>query len=280
MNEIVKYDNYMNTLHFKDFGITDFNFLIVLCAKLKDKDVNRVTLNFCDLRTLTGYKQTSNEQFIKDLVRMNEKLQKITARIETDQEIISFVLFPTFLVNKQDQTLTICVNEYFKFILNDVVQNFTTFELFEFISLSSKYSKTLYRLLKQWRTQGAYTFHNIADFKEKMDCPEAYTNKKFIEKIIKPSVQEISSLDKSFQNFNYECIYDIHKRGKPLIGLKFMWKAEKIKEMTDNDININNKPYISKNKSKKFNNFNNIPQRQYDFIDLERQLQTFHDNHT
>ena len=58
-----------------------------------------------------------------------------------------------------------------------MVQNFTIFELLEFTSLSSKYSKTLYRLLKQWRTQGEYIFHDIADFREKMDIPESFSNK-------------------------------------------------------------------------------------------------------
>ncbi len=266
-NEIVKYNNYMNTLNFKNFGVSDFDFLMVLCAKLKDKGTDKVTLTFVELRYLTGYKQTSNEQFIKDLRRMNEKLQKVTACIETKQEILSFVLFPTFVIHKEKQTLTICVNEYFKFILNDVVQNFTIFELLEFTSLSSKYSKTLYRLLKQWRTQGEYIFHDIADFREKMDIPESFSNKIMIRDCIKRAVEEISALNKSFENFKFECMYDIHKRGKPLVGLKFSWKAEERKAIERND------PFPpSKSKNYKKSKFTDIEQHNYDYKELEKKL--------
>ncbi len=31
MNEIVKYDNYMNSLRFSGFTTIDYNFLMVLC---------------------------------------------------------------------------------------------------------------------------------------------------------------------------------------------------------------------------------------------------------
>ena len=35
MNEVVKYDNYMNSLKFTGFTVTDFNFLLTIVSFIK-----------------------------------------------------------------------------------------------------------------------------------------------------------------------------------------------------------------------------------------------------
>lgn len=120
MNEIVKYDNYMNSLNFKRFTATDFNFLMVLCNKLRNKDVSEITISFDELREKTEYKQTATNKFISDLERMNKKLMEITCKFQTESEIIMFVLLPTFIIDIDRQLLRVSVNKDFKFILNDL----------------------------------------------------------------------------------------------------------------------------------------------------------------
>ena len=77
MNEIVKYDNYMNNLKFTGFTATDFNFLMLLCSKMRDKDTTEMTISFEELRLKTEYTQHPIKQFVSDLERMNDKLMKI-----------------------------------------------------------------------------------------------------------------------------------------------------------------------------------------------------------
>ena len=60
----------------------------------------------------------------------------------------------------------------------------------EFVGLQSKYVKTFYRLLKQWRSTEQYIFNNIDDFREKMDVPKPYSNMRLMTKIIEPTVKE------------------------------------------------------------------------------------------
>ena len=203
MNEIVKYHNYMNSLKFTGFTVTDFNFLLTLCSRLKDKGTNEVNFSFTELRTLTNYKKSNSiKQFVEDLKRMNEKLMKITCSLKTETEIIMFVLFPTFAINLNKQTLTVSVNERFRFILNELIKNFTRFDLQEFVTLESKYSKSLYRLLKQYRVTGKYEIE-VNDFRSKMDCPESYNNKQFMQNIINPALKNLQnylSLEKELLN--------------------------------------------------------------------------------
>ena len=102
----------------------------------------------------------------------------------------------------------------------DKIKGYTIFELQEFVGLQSKYVKTFYRLLKQWRSTEQYIFNNIDDFREKMDVPKTYSNMHLMTKIIEPTVKELKKLDKSFINFKCEPLY-AKKRGKSLVGYKF-----------------------------------------------------------
>lgn len=316
MNEVVKYHNYMNSLKFTNFTAVDFNFLMALCSRMKNQDTNKLIFSFEELRKITGYTRTSLKIFANDITKMNEKLMKMNCRLEQDDEIIQFVLFPTFATNIRKQTLTVAVNEQFTFILNELIKNFTRFDLSEFVKLDSKYSKNLYRLLKQFKTTGKLEV-TLNDFKAKMDCPKAYNNKQFMQNIINPSLRELQNYFKNLQcTVKYE-----HKRGKPVSGYIFTFTPEQppkpapkelptdksselpkeltheekdklIKEygadVTEDYIKRTTqyhccsyatiKKWIAEDKEKersrkpKKNTFNNIPQHDYDFDELEKAL--------
>ncbi len=268
MNEIVKYDNYMNSLHFKAFTQIDYNFLMVLCNKLRDKDVSEITISFDELREKTGYTQTSVDKFVSDLKRMNEKLMKITCKLKTESKIIMFVLFPTFEIDLDNKSLTVSVNQKFRFILNELVKNFTRFDLHDFVELDSKYAKSLYRLLKQYRTTGRYEVE-VEDFKAKMDCPKSYNNKQFMQNIVNPA---INSIQNCFQNLKCEPQY-ARKRGRPVTGYIFTFTPENIQKSDAGQCKQKEKntpPGI--NRSSKTTAFHNFKQRTYGYEALEREL--------
>ncbi|MEE6591683.1 replication initiation protein, partial [Campylobacter coli] len=66
--------------------------------------------------------------------------------------------------------ITLKINPDFAYLVNQLTTNFTAFELEEFIALSGKYAKTLYRLLKQFRTTGKAYFE-WDEFCKVMDIP-------------------------------------------------------------------------------------------------------------
>ena len=204
--------------------------LMSLCSKARDNGTEDIVLYFNEIRELTGYKQTSNEKFVSDLERMNNKLMKITCSIKTEKRILMFVLFPTFDIDMDKQTLTVAVNQKFEFILNAIVSGFTRFELAEFIALDSKYTKNLYRLLKQYRTTGIVNkfAKNIDEFKEAMGIPKSYKNRDITSKAIKPAVKELN--DKGyFKNLKFEAQKGTG-RGNPVIGYVFTFDKETIQQ--------------------------------------------------
>lgn len=258
----------MNSLKFTGFTVTDFNFLLTLCSRLKDKGTNEVNFSFTELRTLTNYKKSNSiKQFVEDLKRMNEKLMKITCSLKTETEIIMFVLFPTFAINLNKQTLTVSVNERFRFILNELIKNFTRFDLQEFVTLESKYSKSLYRLLKQYRVTGKYEIE-VNDFRSKMDCPESYNNKQFMQNIINPALKNLQNY---FQELNCETKY-ARKRGKPVTGYIFTFAPENRSLDADPRQDKIKKKSSDQDQQPKQNSFANFHQREYDYESLEKEL--------
>ena len=274
MNEIVKYDNYMNSLKFTGFTTTDFNFLMMLCSKLRDKDTSKIIISFAELRQKTGYTQRPVKQFVSDLERMNDKLMKVTCKLRTKTEIIMFVLFPTFRIDLDKQILTVAVNEEFKFILNELIKNFTRFDLDEFIKLDSKYSKNLYRLLKQYKSTGYYEV-TLEDFRNKMEVPESYTTRDITRKVVSMALKELQNY---FENLECTVKY-ARKKGTPVTGYIFTFvPEEKIHngEIEQKGQKSNSKTEKSRNKIKN-SRFNNIESRNYDYEDLEKQLIVNHD---
>lgn len=270
MNEVVKYDSYMNSLKFTGFTTTDFDFLMLLCSKMRDKNVTELTIPFEDLRQKTGYTRTSIQKFRTDLERMNEKLMRVTCKLKTETRTLMFVLFPTFDINLENQTLTVCVNEKFKFILNELVKNFTRFDLNEFIRLDSKYSKSLYRLLKQFKSTGKLEIR-LDEFRRKMDIPSTYTNRDVMSKVINPSLKELQDY---FSNLQCTVQY-ARKRGRPVTGYLFTFQPEERVQPASQPIvqkqkkSVVKKTFKPQEKRKSTNKFCNFEQHHYSKEDME-----------
>lgn len=260
----------MNNLKFTGFTATDFNFLMLLCSKMRDKDTTEMTISFEELRLKTEYTQHPIKQFVSDLERMNDKLMKITCKLKTETRIIMFVLFPTFDINLENQTLTVCVNEKFKFILNELIKNFTRFDLNEFVKLDSKYSKSLYRLLKQFKSTGKLQI-SLEDFRRRMDILASYTNKDVMSKVINPSLKELQDY---FTNLDCTVQY-ANKRGKPVTGYLFTFQPEeRVQPAPQPVVQQQKKPVTKKTskpqeKKKSTNKFCNFEQHHYSKEDME-----------
>lgn len=251
-NDIVKYHNDLNELTFQRFGQIDFDFFMVLCSRFKDSGDNKITISFDDFKKLSGYSTKNSEaRFINSLQSMNQKQLLSTGLIRDGKKIKQFVLFIEFEIDPDERTITAEVNEKYKYILNEVTRNFTRFELQEFICLESKYSKTLYRLLKQFRTTGIYRV-GLEEFKRLFGVSKGYSNRLILDKIINPSVK---ALEKHFNNLECKPMYE-RKPGRPIKGYEFTFTPEEVARIGT----------TAKEPSKKKpgNSFHNFEQREYD----------------
>ena len=272
MSEIVKYHNYLNALQFKDFTAADYNLLMFLCAEMRDQKENEMVFSFSEISEVIQSRKCSVDQFADMLESMNDKLMGVKAKVKEGRKTKAFVLFPTYEIDPDTKTLTVAVNEKFRFILNELTKNFTQFELQEFVELSSKYSKVLYRLLKQYRSTGEYHV-KIDELRKLLDSPEKYTNKQLMQFIITPAVKE---LQKDFPLLNCETTR-ARTKGRPLTAFHFTFDVDgQIPGQTTIDQAAEEmkryKERKANEKKTKKNSFTKFEQREYDYESLARTL--------
>jgi len=189
----VKYKNDLNAIPMRKFNAKEMDLFFAICSKMKNQDTNTVRFGFEDLRELSNYKMTATNHFVKDLDNVYSKMLNLTYKIENENELTRFVLFNRFTLNKTDKYVEISVNSDFSFILNQLTSEFTQFELKEFTDLRSSYSKTMYRLLKQFKSTGYYTV-KIDEFRELLDVPESYKMRDISVRVLNVVLKDLSKI--------------------------------------------------------------------------------------
>jgi plasmid replication initiation protein len=265
-SEIVKYNNKMNEVSLTGFCKTDLDFFYTLCAKVKDKGTNVVEIPLEDMRQLANYSKHDGKKFIDDLHRMNQKLLKCNSEhISENGDISSFNLFSTFTISPERQILRVRVNEDFSWLLTNVAKEFTMFELQQYVSCSSTYSKGLFRLLKQWKSVGSTPIYHVEELKTLLDTPD-YKPKFLMQFIIEPAIEELKA-KKVWSKLWVEVIYK-RGRGKPVDGYRFHFADNTLEGQMTLDNFIAEKP-----RGKRKNKFNDYENKQdYDIDELEKEI--------
>lgn len=217
MNEVVKYHNVLNKVEFKGFTPVETDLFFSICTQIKEKGTEEVVFSFDQIKEISSFKPTANSRFFNTLKKTNEKLQKLSIEFDDGVVFKSLVLFPTFEINRDSSTLRIKVNSEFEFILNALDSNFTRFELQEFLRIKSIFSKTMYRLLKQWRTVGQRKFA-IEEFKGLLNIPGSYRMSDIDKQVLSPITKELSPY---FKNLKITKIKKGRGRGGKVVEILF-----------------------------------------------------------
>ncbi|MBC6626215.1 replication initiation protein [Pseudomonas sp.] len=188
----VKYKNELNLVPMRNFDSVEMNLFFSICAKMKDKGLSKVQFTFEDLRDLSAYKPTSIKRFSDDLEAVYNKMLQLTYRTEEAGIREKFVLFTGYRIDENNQTVDISVNPELAYIINELSTEFTKFELQEFTGIRSSYAKTMYRLLKQYRSTGFYKV-KIEDFREILAIPNSYQMSDIDKQVLKPIKNELST---------------------------------------------------------------------------------------
>lgn len=211
--EIVKFHNDLNKIKFNEFNLYDYKIFFVACVKVLEKGDNLIEIDFSELRKileLTKRNTVSTEYLENIILETANKLSKINFNIENRFFKGFSTLFTDFYIPKEgEKKLYVRINEKTKYILNNLVRNFTLANLQLLNSLTSKYSYRLYLELKQFeniddknkfeKDGRFYCWRNfeIENFREIMDIPESYKMNDIDKRVLKPSLKE---LEKYFED--------------------------------------------------------------------------------
>ncbi|MBD5164220.1 replication initiation protein [Helicobacter sp.] len=265
MQEIVKYHNDFNKIKLPSFTELEQNLLFTIIAKIRDtryKIVNdpvSIRLLPKDLQSFCKDSNLSNRETTEILESFEKKFFQADFTIIVKDEKRNLIgkrrahLFNEFTIQKEFkgewnmeigdfddvweefEFIDIEINKNFNYLVEQLTANFTRFELAEFISLSGKYTKTLYRLLKQYRQTG-WVQWDFKEFKDILDIPSDYEMCNIDQRILKPAIKELTQEQNlfdfgkriPFQNLTYT---KIKKGGNKVTAIRFDFKPEQIQEL-------------------------------------------------
>ncbi|EHX4707511.1 replication initiation protein [Campylobacter coli] len=249
MSEIVKYNNDFNLLPMPELKAIQMDMFMAIISLTKDKKENTPFLKkffnpdkrkiiipqkkFIELCRLNDSKMDYKEIFfaIDDCLK---KLCNFLISYQKDERTIyNFVCFEEANIIADEVHITL-QSRFYDMIINKKF-GFTAFELAEFSELSGKYTKTLYRLLKQFRTTGKAYFE-WEEFCRIMKIPENYRQIDIDQRILKPAIKELSKernlfdqIRVPFKNLAYEKEKTAGRgRGGKVSGISFTFKPENI----------------------------------------------------
>lgn len=229
-NEIVKYHHELNTIPLRKFTPVEMNLFFSIVSRMREKGDKTVRFTFDQLKDLSNYKATANVRFVDDLKTTYEKILSLHfgRRSESGLSYEMFVMFTKFKINGDtpEPYVDIQIFEDALPLLNGL-DSWVRYSLQQFNELQSSYSKTMFRLLKQFRTKG-YAYFSKEDFHELLDIPKSYKQPDIDKRVIKPIRQELTAI---FKGLTIKKKYG-KGRGKPVIGYQFSFKPE-IKQADD-----------------------------------------------
>ncbi|WP_049166155.1 replication initiation protein [Lacticaseibacillus rhamnosus] len=224
-NELVKYQPELNTIPLRKFTPTEMNLFFSIVSRMRDKGDQTVRFTFDQLKDLSNYKPTANRRFIDDIKRTYDHLMDLRfgSQSKSGLSFTRFVMFTKFQINGDADEPYVDVEVYRDAIpLLNNLESWVRYALTEFRDLKSSYAKTMFRLLKGYRTTG-YAYFSKSDFSELLDIPKSYRQSNTDQYVISPIKEELTPL---FRGLTIRKKYG-KGRGKPVIGYAFSWTPER-----------------------------------------------------
>ncbi|MDU7309764.1 MAG: RepB family plasmid replication initiator protein [Enterococcus faecalis] len=229
-NEVVKYHNDLNTVVMRTWTSEEMNFFFTILTKAKEQGVKKLVFNTDELRELAS--SSRKYRWEETITNAAKKIGQLTYFEQSERKFRVMTLFEFFEVDLEKKIVEVKVSSNFDYILNKLETQFTRYELEEFTSIRSTYAKTMYRLLKQWRTVGKKEFA-IDDLKRILDMPSAYKSSEIDRAVIKPILEQLSPY---FVGLKVKKIKS-NKRGNPVLGYEFTWNPETFESYVPNKFN-------------------------------------------
>ncbi|MDN6840548.1 MAG: replication initiation protein [Tetragenococcus halophilus] len=228
-NEVVKYHNDLNTVSMRNWTAEEMNFFFSIIAKVRNKGTEPIEFYTDELKSLSQFADKHQQRWFDVMTNVANKLSQLTYIEKTTERISVMSLFSRFDIYTKEHKVSVQVSHNFDYIVNQISANFTTYELAEFTQIRSTYAKTVYRLLKQWRTVGKKEF-SIDDFKRLLDMPDYYGPSHIDKNVLNPVMKE---LPQYFKNLKIKKV-KANTHGTPVRSYLFTWQAEKTDDWIPN----------------------------------------------
>ena len=221
-NQQVKYGNELNEVPFKRFKAVEMNLFFSIVSQMRDRDTQTIRFPFSNLKKISRYAHGDSKRFVQDLKNTYHKMLALTIYNQAEGDYDEWVLFTHFHISSKKKFVDISVNPdpHMQTILNNI-SRWTRFSLLQFNNLKSSYSKTIFRLCKQYRTTGIL-FLWSKQFKDQLGIPKSYQNRDIDRRVLNLAKLELRHI---WPEFDYGKRKS-KKRGHKVLGYYFVWNKE------------------------------------------------------
>lgn len=203
-----------------ELSAVQLDIYFMLLSKLKPGDNSKYEIGVKEIEDLTG-RQWNYQQLRDATLGLIGKVFEI----EEEDGLLQVALMSSAKYLKGQGRIQLTIAEELKPYLVDLKNNFTSFQLFCVLSMTSKYAKWMYVQFSRWKDIGYLTYEveqlkfrlNLKDPKGKF--PEQYKQwGQFKDNVLEPSIKQIN------ENSDLRVSYDTEKKGKSIYRLNFTIK--------------------------------------------------------
>ncbi|MGN8444194.1 replication initiation protein, partial [Helicobacter pylori] len=207
----ITYHNNANKVNLGKLSEREANLLFAIFQRLKDQGNTLIRFEPQDLKRMLNI-DISNERLSEVVIKLWDSIKtadfwKIS---ETETSIIqeNYMLFSRCKIelnkpSKDLKYLEIQLNDSYQYLLNNLgMGQYTSFNLLEFQRVRGKYAKTLYRLLKQYKSTGILSVE-WTQFRELLGIPKEYKMENIDQKVLTPSLKELRKIY-PFEHLSYK----------------------------------------------------------------------------
>ncbi|KNE07805.1 replication initiation protein [Helicobacter pylori] len=216
-NTYITYHNNTNKVNLGKLSEREANLLFAIFQKLKDQGNTLIRFEPQDLKQMIMVKSNlTNRQLLQILKNLLDNIGGANFWIikehvengEVYEDHTSYMLFKQFeiRIHKPTQTieyLDVQLNDNYQYLLNNLgMGQYTSFNLLEFQQVRGKYAKTLYRLLKQYKSTGILSVE-WGQFRELLDIPKDYDMRSVDNFVLKIALKELRKIY-PFEHLSYK----------------------------------------------------------------------------
>ncbi len=214
----ITYHNNANKVNLGKLSEREANLLFAIFQRLKDQGNTLIRFEPQDLKRMIMVKSNlTNRQLLQVLKNLLDNISGANFWIirehvengEVYEDHTSYMLFKQFeiRIHKPTQTieyLEVQLNDSYQYLLNNLGMGgqYTSFKLLEFQRVRGKYAKTLYRLLKQYKSTGILSVE-WSQFRELLDIPKDYDMRSIDNFVLKIALKELKKIY-PFEHLSYK----------------------------------------------------------------------------
>jgi plasmid replication initiation protein len=206
-----------------ELSAAQLDLYFMLLSLLKPNNINRYEISVKQIESLTG--RTWNYQQLRDATL--DLIGKVF-EIEESDGLLQVAMLSSAKYIKGTGRIQLTIAEELKPYLVDLKNNFTSFQLYSVLSMSSKYAKWLYVQFSRWKDIGVLKV-DLEELKYKLNLkdpngksPEQYKQwGQFKDNVLEPSMRQIN------EHSDLQIEYSTEKVGKKITRLIFYIKSRR-----------------------------------------------------